>query len=137
MADLTITAANVLAASDKRVDRGIAGATLTAGMPLYKDANDGNKLKIADADASVLTAAVVGIALHAALAGQPIEYQTEGTIAIGATVAVGTLYVLSDAVGLICPAADLASTHWVTLIGIAVTTTSIRLNLDASGVQWP
>ncbi len=46
MADLSITAANVLRGSNARVETGIFGATVTAGQVVYRDASDNNKFKL-------------------------------------------------------------------------------------------
>jgi hypothetical protein len=91
MADLSQTAANVLEGSTGQRRNGVAGATITAGMPLYADASDGGKLKPADADASAAAATVVGIALHAAADEQPIAYCAAGLINLGATLVVGSI----------------------------------------------
>lgn len=134
MADLTVTAANVATVSGT-VRRGTAGATITAGQPLYRDSADGNSLKPADTDVALGAAAnVAGIALHAASDGQPISYQTDGVIAIGATVAVGAVYVLSGTAGGIAAVADLAAADWTCIIGIGVTTSRIKLGILYGGV---
>lgn len=115
-------------------ERGTAGATVTAGQPVYVDAADGNSLKPADANASATTAAAVGIALHAALDGQPLEYITAGPLALGAILTQGLWYVVSATAGGICPTADLASTHFSTLLGYAHSTSVLVVVVKASGV---
>jgi hypothetical protein len=137
MADLTITATSVVRGSDATVQTGTAGATITAGQPVYSDSSDAGQLKAADANASDATATVVGIALHAAGDEQPLVYQTGGSITIGATVAVGTTYVLSATAGGIAPNVD-ATTGWrKSHIGVATSTTVIKLNLFNSGATIP
>jgi len=71
-ADLSITAASVVASSDAVTKKGTAGATITAGQVVYLDAST-NTLKLAKADA-LATSNAVGIALHAASANQPLRY---------------------------------------------------------------
>jgi len=123
MADLTITAANVLLSSG-RTDTGTAGATITAGQAIYIDASDSNKLKLAQSDGTAAEADAVGIALHAALAGQPLRYAVDGTtINIGATTAKNTTYVVSTTAGGVAPAADLTSGHRIVSLGYAPATT--------------
>lgn len=129
MADLTITAASVLKGTGAVTAAGVAGATITAGVPLYIDTANGNVLKPADANVTLLTATVAGIALHASLTGQPIVYQTAGVIAIGATVVLGMPYCVSIAVGLIRPISDVASTEFLSIIGIATSVTDITLGI--------
>lgn len=138
MADLTLTAASVVAASSPttKTKVGLYGATITQGMPVYYDSSDG-KWKIADSNASVTTAAAVGIALTAGSDGQQGIIQTEGDITIGATVAVGSIYVVSATAGKICPYGDLASGHYTCVLGIAISTTVIRLGILAGGVAIP
>lgn len=137
MADLVITAANVLAGSDAITGSGIAGATITAGQTLYQDASDSNELKPADSNAGASTSAAVGIALHAALTGQPIKYVKSGSITIGATVAVGTIYVVSNNAGGIAPSSDLAQGWYTTILGIATTTAIIDVSIKSGGVAVP
>jgi hypothetical protein len=90
MADLVITAANVLPGSSAVIKEGTAGAAITAGQVVYADSAT-NTYKLADCNSA--TAAVrspKGIALHAAASGQPIAILTSGLITIGATVAVAS-----------------------------------------------
>lgn len=136
MADLSITAANVVSVADSGLTKGggTAGATITAGQPLYIDASDSNKLKPADNDASSATANVVGIALHGASNNQPIAYQKTGKITIGATVAVGTAYVLSSTAGGICPIADLGTGDKLTYIGTGETSSVIALDINPTNI---
>ncbi len=137
MTDLSITASEVQPGTDGAMfDQGTAGATITAGQTLYIDAADSNKLKLADCDSA--TAAVrtcAGIALHAALSGQPIRYQTGGPITLGAsaTMVAGTVYLLSDTPGGIMPAADLEIGDYTGILGAATTTAILLLKISNSG----
>ena len=133
MANLTITAASVLAGSGNTQD-GTAGTTITAGQPVYLDATTGT-YKLAQNDGTAAEAAVAGISLHAALAGQPLKIQTTGTLTIGSTVVLGEIYILSATAGALCPCADLVSTNRTVLIGIATSTTVLTLCINNSGVQ--
>jgi hypothetical protein len=130
MAAITITAANVApSGTSYNTETGTAGASITAGQPLYKDTGDANKLKLADANASSLTATVAGIALHAAASGQPITYQNSGSISIGATVVAGTIYVAGATAGEINPASDLTTGWRTSILGVATSSSVIRLNI--------
>lgn len=134
MADLTITAASVVAGSGATKENGVAGATITAGQAVYKDASDGGKFKLADNDSA--TAAVrsfYGIALHGASSGQPLTVLKDGPITIGATTAVGIVYCLSSTAGGICPSADIATGDYNTIIGIGTSTTVIEVQPLAAG----
>lgn len=134
MADLTITAANVVKGSGSSIDRGTAGATITAGQVVYKDAANGKYL-LADSDSA--TAAVrnaIGIALNGAANNQPLSVLTSGDITIGATLTAGTDYWLSNTPGGICPRADVGSGEYPTMLGIAKSTSVLSVNITASGV---
>lgn len=134
MADLSITAANVVAGSGARRTTGTAGATITAGQAVYLDASD-SKYKLADNNSA--TAAVRspdGIALHGAANGQPLTILTSGPVTIGATLTAGATYYLSDTPGGIAPAADLATGEYATIIGIATSTTVLDVDIHESGV---
>lgn len=135
MADLSITAANVQRGAGNRVREGTAGVAITAGQSLYVDTADSDKLKLADCDnASAIARTFAGIALHAAAAGQPIDYQYDGPITIGTTVAPGVAYYLSPTAGGICPVADLSTGDYPTLIGFGISASVIDLNPVAAGV---
>lgn len=133
MADLTITAANVVAASGSKSRPGTAGATITAGQAVYLDATD-NKWKLADADGAAALRSPGGIALHGASNGQPLQVHTEGRLTIGATLAAGTTYYLSPTPGGICPLADVQSGDYTVIIGIAVSTSVLDVKIHESGV---
>ena len=136
MAALTITAASVLPGSNAVIDKDHnAGATITAGQPVYLDSTT-NEYLVSDADAAG-KGTVDGIALNAASDGQPLAVQTGGNITIGATVAVGTSYVLGSTAGAINPNADATST-WVKVhLGVATSTTVIALKIQNSGATIP
>lgn len=120
MADLTITAANVLHTSGNKAS-GIAGATILAGQAVYLDSAT-NTLKLAQANGSAALADAVGIALHGSLSGQPLEYALNGAVInIGATTAKTTTYLLSAAAaGGIAPTADvITATNRLVQLGYA------------------
>lgn len=134
MADLTITAANVLSGSGSLVAHGTAGASVTAGQVVYLD-ETANSYKLADNNSATATVrAPDGIALHASATGQPIAVHTRGPITIGATLTPGVVYYLSDTPGGICPVADLASGEYPTIIGIATSSTVLNVKIQSAGV---
>lgn len=137
MADLTVTAANVVPASDATIERNYnAGATVTAGQTVYLDTTT-NTWKLADANASVLTAALGGVALHGAAAGQPLAVITRGGYNPGATAVVGMIYVLSATAGGIAPMGDAVTGWYTSILGVATTASNIQVNIQNSGVAKP
>lgn len=137
MSDLSITAANVLSGTGAKVTTGTAGATITAGQAVYLDTASTGKWLLADSDAASAIArgsARFGIALHGASNGQPLDVQTDGDITIGATMVAGTAYFLSDTPGGICPVEDLETGDYIMLIGVATSTTVLKIDTLYSGV---
>ena len=131
--DITVTAGSVDPDDDAVTRVVTAGATITAGQPVYLDPSDSNKAKTA-VTTNATTANCAGIALHGASNGQDLRIITGGTVNIGATVAVGEVYVLSDNAGGIAPDADNGAGDYVTILGIGTTTAKIKVNILVSGV---
>lgn len=134
MADLSITAGNVVAGASAAKRNGTAGATITAGQVVYLDASD-RKYKLADADA-VPTGGfrALFIALNGASNNQPITVMAEGPVVIGATVTAGTAYYLSPTAGGIAPLGDVLSGDTVSLLGVATSATTLQFKPIISGV---
>lgn len=137
MADLAITAANVVSGAGSRKTVGIAGVAVTAGQPVYSDPADG-KYRLADSDSGTAAArAPAGIALHAAAAGQPLSVHLEGPLTIGAAVSQGVGYYLSKNAGGVAPVADLTSGCYPTILGFAISATVINVKIHQAGVALP
>lgn len=137
MADITVTAASVVKGANALTKHGTAGATITAGQTLYLDSTTGT-LKLADANASAATADVVGIALNGASSGQPVEYVYEDDdFTPGATVAAGTIYVLSGTAGGIAPAADLVTGMFAGILFVGKSTSKGVLKILKAGAAVP
>lgn len=133
MADLVITAASVLRAdNNSTVYNGTAGGTITAGMVVYQDSAD-SELKATDADAAA-TATVKGIALHGASDGQPLQIITEGNLTLNAVLTKGVVYYMSTTAGGIAPVADLAAGDYISVLGVATSTTNLYVKIINSGV---
>lgn len=131
MADLSITAANVSASSTGSTTvQGTAGETITAGQVVYLQASSG-KYMLADVDDSEKYKAA-GIALNGASDTQPIDVCTASSdLDIGATLTVGTIYVLS-ADGAISPSADLTTGDYTVIVGVATATDSLHVSIGAN-----
>lgn len=143
MADITVSAAGVAKGTNATFVTGVAGATITAGQPVYIDTSASNVIKTA-VNTSSTACVVAGIALHAALTGQPIQYQTAGDLYLtGTTLAVGTVFVLSAAAGGICPSADLdgtTGTSYCTILGgstVTGSTPTLRLAITVTNSLNP
>lgn len=142
MADLSITAANVVPGSNADTVVGTAGETITAGMVVYKSSTT-NKWMKADNNAATAEArgsdtSNVGVALTGSSLNQPLVVQKSGDITIGATVTAGTAYYLSDTAGGIIPVADIdtAGMYYV-LLGLAKSTTVLALDIQYPDVAVP
>lgn len=133
MADLSITAANVVKGTGSSVTTGTAGASITAGQTVYLDSASGT-YKLAKSNLAGAHPAT-GIALHASLSGQPLQVLTGGPINLGAVLTAGTAYYLSGAsAGGICPVADLATGMTPVVLGIATSTSVLNVKIQDSGV---
>lgn len=134
MPDISITAANVVASPGGMRENRIAGATITAGQVVYREAATG-LMKLADCDSATAEARIpYGIALNGAAASQPVEVLKAGLITSGGTMTAGTEYWLSGTAGAFCPAADKATGDRSVLIGVATSTTVLRVAIVDSGV---
>ena len=136
MADLSITAANVKAGSSAtRVQLVQAGETVTQGQPAYP-ASDG-KYYQTDANDTAIKAQAKVIAITPASTDGYFLLTVDGLVNLGATLAVGQVYVCSATKGGIAPYADLTTNDFVTILGVATTTALLDINLLVSGVQKP
>jgi hypothetical protein len=134
MSDLTITAANVVADAGAKIEMKYALEAVTAGESLYQSLTDAKKVGLYDADAAAPANALCGVALNSAGEGQPVAVMSDGVLTIGGTVVQGTIYLGSDTAGGIRPAADLNSGDAVSVLGVAVSTTKLKLNIWNTGV---
>lgn len=137
MADLTITAASVVPDDGFSYVDGVFGETVTAGQPVYKKASDGLYYKADANGAGTEIWVVAGIALNGGAVNQPGRIMTGGTLTIGATVAIGTIYVLSATAGGIAPSTDLASGWKTSILGVASTVAKLAVKIINSGSAVP
>ena len=135
MAELSITAANVVPQSNAIIDRTrIAGEAVTAGQPGYISTADGKAYK-ADSNASLATAVVYGIFVSGGAANQPVALQTGGDLAFGAILTANTGYVVGATAGSIAPIADVTTGWSLGFLGVAISTSVLRLGIINTGVQ--
>lgn len=129
MADIAVTANSVKPTSSTTIITGVAGATITAGQLVYLAAATG-KYGLYDADsATAEVRALAGVAMNGAAADQALGVATKGLYTVGATVAASIPYFGSPTPGGICPAADIASGMYATLLGFGVSTTQILIDI--------
>jgi hypothetical protein len=135
MADLSITAANVVPATDATIENGTSGGTITAGMPVYIDDADDGKIKPTDADA-LASAVAIGLAVNGASAGQPVDYVTAGDVTIGATVVLGIPYYVTPNAGGLGVWAEVLPADYATIVCMAVSTTVVNVKpIVSNGVK--
>ena len=133
MADITITAANVVASSGALKEQGIAGAAITAGQWVYRDAN--GKYQLADSNSGTALARTPrGVALNNAAANQPLMIARGGEVTIGGTLTAGVTYYMSDTPGGMCPVADVGTGEYSCILGIAKSASVLDIAIKASGV---
>jgi hypothetical protein len=134
MADLSITAASVVADPSASRVSGQAGETITARAAVYLSSTT-KKWMLADSNSATAEAKkAVGVALNGAALNQPIAICTSGPVTIGATLVAGDAYYLSETPGGIQPAADLGAGENVCLLGMAASTSVLNVAIQAPGV---
>lgn len=112
----------------------IAGETVAPGQPGYFNALDQRHYKAIASDSQEKAKATVIFMGHG-VAGGKVAVANAGLVIIGATLTPQTIYVVSATSGLICPIADLATDDWVTLLGIAKSTTELNLLISHQAYQ--
>ena len=136
-----MTATAVVTVSGNTVT-GTAGEAIDAGEFVYKRASD-SKYMLADCDATAVTSDaqsdnVVGIALCSSGASQPIKIQTSGSVTINNALTAGTVLYLSNVAGKTTATyGDLASTDWITTLGIPSVGTILALDINRTSIQKP
>ena len=136
MADVTIPKANVESVGNPTLQDVTCGAAVIAGRFVYEDAASG-KVNYATS-LSAATAAVTGMLVNSGERdGAPATIQKDGDVAVGAILTTGELYVLADNAGKLMPASDLVTNDFVTFVGLAISTSTLRLGITQSGIQVP
>jgi hypothetical protein len=136
MANLTITAANVVPVTGYGFSDMIAGEAVTRGQPVYENAADSDKAYVADAN-TLAKITVKGIALNDAAASQPVRVLISGSLGFGAILTVGKIYCNSATAGSICPSADLTTGDYVSILGVATTTGNLKVQILNSSALIP
>ena len=140
MADYTITASEVTPGSGAVIAYALAGEAVAAGEAIYLDASDNNEAKLALAAGTAAQAAVAGIAINSAAAGQTVGYVKQGDVNLDTAALTGAgkgeVTSLSTTAGKICPNEDVASGEYVTVIGTMKTSNPgvLTVSIIQSGV---
>lgn len=136
MAAITITAASVGIGSGARIEVVEVGEAIAHGDVIYYDTTNLDNRK-ADADIEA-TAKAVGIAVTSATGdGAFVAVVRSGSIVLGSVLTQGTEYYLGTTAGTIVPKSDLASGDYVTRLGIAISATTLQVDIRATGVTIP
>lgn len=142
MADLVITEANMLPATGSVVQDATAAVAVAIGKSVYFDETT-NKWSLADANGTAITAGSGGCGIAtsgAAGNNQVFKKWSQGSLAFGAILTVGQIYCVSRAAGMICPYGDLIAGDYVTILGVATTTSNLaspEAGIFASGALKP
>ena len=137
MANLSITAANVIPSTGAIIDDITLGEAGTRGQVVYLDTTvikwylaintvslNGNNLH---------TYGIMRILMADGANNQKVTGCSAGIIFCGATVAVGVRYYLSATPGAICPVADVASGHEAFSIFYGITTSTVQVQFVDQG----
>lgn len=133
MADETVTAANVQKGATAKTETLICGEALGIGVPVYKDAADGNKAKKGQATSTKYK--VYGVTLSStSAAGQPVEVNIEDDdFTPGFTVVVNQVYGVSATAGGICPHADYTTGDYGNIFMVGKSTSKVKLKCSEFG----
>lgn len=135
MADITVTAANVVPGASSNVKPETFGATIAQGKSVYKMAS--GRIGLYDANAAAPANVLYGVAMSSGADGQPGFVLVDGDYNPGATVVVGTVYVGSATAGGIAPVADLATGWAANVLGVGTAANKIKVDIINSGVNVP
>lgn len=137
MASITMSNAALVDLQGAAQISGTAGEAIAQGQLVYRDAVT-RKFFLAKAN-STTTRDVVGVARNTAGINAPLDVAPSGLISgLGAVLTAGIHYVLSAATGgAIAPIADLASTNSNVLVGFALTTSTLQLDIKNWGYVLP
>lgn len=132
MADLSITATAIIPVDGHVAVSKPAASAITQGQAVFE--NSSGQWQIADADAAATCIMPLGIALtEATAATQPILAIVSGDLGMGAILTVNTIYTVAETAGAIQPVADLLSGDYLGVLGVATTTSNLRMLTYASG----
>ena len=139
MAAISITPADMITVSGNTTI-GTAGETVAAGQTCYLKSSDG-LFWLADCAAAAVTGqvginVVRGVAMNSATVSQPLTIQIDGSINVGVSVTEGLVIYQSPTPGSITETiADIVTGVWITIIGVATSTSVIELDIKKYEAQ--
>ena len=135
MADISITGPVTPTGSLAFTDRGLALVSITAGQAVYKDSATSGGLRLCDSSAAA-SAEAVGIAVCSAAVGEVCTYATNGATITqtGVTFAKNIALFVSTNAGGLAPQADVSSGLYGCCLGIGLSTTTFKVQIQISGV---
>lgn len=142
LVDVAVVAASVRHGTDSTavasITTGNSGEAITAGQVLAQDTAD-SKYYLADANSGTAERKKIsGVAVSGAPgADQKIVIQTAGIYTVGGTAVVGVTYIMSATPGAIAPDADAVSGWTKSILGVGLTSTTIKLSIFNSGAAVP
>lgn len=133
MADISITAASFVPNADAVLLTGVAGGTLTRGMPVYYDAASNTYKQLDVTNTSKDTMA--GLCCDDVAVGQPVIIMRSGTCTLGGTVSSGDT-VWCSATGLTKTVGDLTAGWRIIVAGVCTgASNAFYLNPTRGGVK--
>ena len=132
MADITVTPGSVVKYGTSTTSEVVSGEAIDAGEIVYLSASDG-KYYLTDSDDAAKDEAS-GIALSTAATGQPLVIQVAGEVNPGGTLAVGETYYVSENPGKLCSHAGAGAGKYITVVGVASSTSKLLLIFTVTSV---
>jgi hypothetical protein len=110
-----------------------AAVAIAAGKVCY--INSSGLAALADSDLSAAGAEAVGVAVNTAGIGEPVTIAKSGTTITqaGTTFTKGIVYFVSNTAGGIAPQADIGAGDYVTSIGVASSTSALKIQIQIGG----
>jgi len=134
MGALAINTANFARSAQGQTTIGTAGATITAGQPLYYDSTN-VQYKPANSVAASPQYIVAGVAGASANVGQDIVVVTrDPNMSPGYTINAGNISILGNVAGQVNDVADRASTWFVTVLGVGIGGNRVNFQLAGANV---
>ena len=135
MADVTFSGISTPANKANVVIKS-AGGSISKHDWVYIDTANNGVVKQAQADGTELEGTVYGMALHAASSGEFVLIAIHGAVVmVGGGLTANTRYVLSETAGATAPQGDLTSDSYISEVCFALSTTSLKIDINNTGNQ--